>query len=349
VEKDKKIVKGWKCFNKDLCCEPTSDVCFEFEVGKTYSVDGKLEMCKNGFHFHTNTKDLFEYYNFYNKPRVCEIEAINVIIENNKSVCKTIKIIKELTWDEVLSLVNSGDYNSGYRNSGYYNSGYYNSGGHNSGDYNSGDYNSGYYNSGYYNSGYYNSGGHNSGYYNSGDHNSGDYNSGYRNSGGHNSGYYNSGGHNSGYYNSGDHNSGDRNSGDYNSGYRNSGYWNSCNKESGFFNSRISEEIRIFNKPCLCKIWESCIKPSFIYFGLDRWISSERMSPKEKKEYPDYIITDGYLKELDYKEAWLESAKSAMDRSDWDKQLKLLQGLPNFDWDVFEEISGLSKEFLTEK
>ena len=244
MEKDKKIVKGWKCFNKDLCCEPTSDVCFEFEVGKTYSVDGKLEMCKNGFHFHTNTKDLFEYYNFYNKPRVCEIEAINVIIENNKSVCKTIKIIKELTWDEVLSLVNSGDYNSGYRNSGY---------------------------------------------------------------------------------------------------------WNSCNKESGFFNSRISEEIRIFNKPCLCKIWESCIKPSFIYFGLDRWISSERMSPKEKKEYPDYIITDGYLKELDYKEAWLESAKSAMDRSDWDKQLKLLQGLPNFDWDVFEEISGLSKEFLTEK
>ena len=309
MEKDKKIVKGWKCFNKDLCCEPTSDVCFEFEVGKTYSVDGKLEMCKNGFHFHTNTKDLFEYYNFYNKPRVCEIEAINVIIENNKSVCKTIKIIKELTWDEVLSLVNSGDRNSGY--------------------YNSGDRNSGYYNSGYYNSG--------------------DHNSGYRNSGYYNSGGHNSGGHNSGYYNSGDHNSGGHNSGDRNSGDRNSGYWNSCNKESGFFNSRISEEIRIFNKPCLCKIWESCIKPSFIYFGLDRWISSERMSPKEKKEYPDYIITDGYLKELDYKEAWLESAKSAMDRSDWDKQLKLLQGLPNFDWDVFEEISGLSKEFLTEK
>ena len=57
---EKKIkVKGWKNFDKDLKCRD-----FQFERGKTYSVKGDIELCKNGFHFHEKKEDLFNYYSF---------------------------------------------------------------------------------------------------------------------------------------------------------------------------------------------------------------------------------------------------------------------------------------------
>ena len=185
-------------------------------------------------------------------------------------------------------------------------------------NYNSGDYNSGYRNSGYYNSGYRNSGDSNSGYRNSGDSNSGDYNSGYRNSGDSNSGDYNSGD-----YNSGDYNSGRRNSGDWNSGSRNSGDWNSCSDEAGFFNSMQSKTTRVFNKECLLSVWKKADKPSFIFFDMNA--------------------------DLTYKENFILMMNAAKQQHDWGEQLKLLEALPNFDWIVFEEISGISKEMAYKK
>ena len=83
------IVKGWKCFDKDLKCRG-----FQFEVGKTYEVEGDVILCRNGFHFHEKPEHVFSYYD--SSSRVCEVEAKDVITDSDKSVCRSITILKEL-------------------------------------------------------------------------------------------------------------------------------------------------------------------------------------------------------------------------------------------------------------
>ena len=163
-------MKGYKAFLSDMTTMHGDNTVYE--VGKTYIVEGEVRICENGYHF---CKKCVDVYDYYSKPcRICEVSVTGAVqTQGNKSVGRRIKILRELTADEISSLCNSGLCNSGY----------YNSGDYNSGDYNSGDYNSGNYNSGNYNSGDYNSGDYNSGDYNSGDWNSGDWNSGYWNSG----------------------------------------------------------------------------------------------------------------------------------------------------------------------
>jgi hypothetical protein len=117
--------------------------------------------------------------------------------EDDKMVTDSIVFLRELSWSEVLDMVNIGIGNSGHSNSGDYNTGDCNSGDCNSGDCNSGDCNSGNWNSGNRNSGDWNSGD-----WNSGDRNLGHRNSGHRNSGNRNSGDWNSGDWNSGFLNS---------------------------------------------------------------------------------------------------------------------------------------------------
>ena len=170
-----KMVKGYKVFNSDWTCRG-----FQYEVGKTYTLEGKPEMCVNGFHFCENLVDCFNYYDFSPNNKVAEIRAYNTILNNgrNKSCTNKIKIMKELSWEEVLRMVNSGDFNSGHHNSGNFNSGYQNSGDFNSGNHNSGNFNSGNFNSGDFNSGDFNSGDFNSGDFNSGDFNSTNFSSG---------------------------------------------------------------------------------------------------------------------------------------------------------------------------
>ena len=171
-----------KGFDENLQCRG-----YQFEVGKEYKIetDRPLELCSNTvFHFCDSLQKVHEYYSVGNENnRFCEIEVLGeIVLDNKKMGSNHIKILREITGDELNILKgkingNTGLFNSGHRNSGYYNSGHCNSGDYNSGDCNSGDCNSGHYNSGHRNSGYYNSGDYNSGYYNSGDCNSGHYNS----------------------------------------------------------------------------------------------------------------------------------------------------------------------------
>ena len=192
----------------------------------------------------------------------------------------------------------------------------------NSGDCNSGDRNSGHGNSGIGNSGYYNSGYCNSGYYNSGDRNSGHGNSGYYNSGYYNSGYYNSGYCNSGYYNSGD---------------RNSGHYNSGDGNSGFFNTN-EPKMRLFNRECEYTYSEFVAKFGNLPLNLTitEWVSSTDMTDAEKAAHPSHEITGGYLKTFTYKEAWSNAWKNAND-----EQKRWFLSLPNFDADIFFEITGI--------
>ena len=145
---------GYKVFNPDWTCRN-----FQYEVGKTYEIESEPILCKNGFHYCLKLIDCFRYYNFDPRNKVAKIIAHGIIDDdnrNNKHCTNKIEIVEEISWYEVLDMVNSGLDNSGYLNSGNYNSGYYNSGNYNSGNYNSGYYNSGNYNSGNYNSGYFN-------------------------------------------------------------------------------------------------------------------------------------------------------------------------------------------------
>ena len=168
-----------------------------------------------------------------------------------------------------------------------------------------------------------NSGDCNSGYCNSGDYNSGDRNSGYCNSGDYNSGYYNSG---------------NRNSGDYNSGNRNSGNWNSGDRNSGFFNSD-EPCVRIFNK--MTNLKEKDIKiPSWCYFDLTVWVSHDTASEEEKTEHKVEIeVCGGFLKHINYKDAW----RIAWNRASIEERKKLFD-LPNWDNQVFKEITGIDAE-----
>ena len=141
-------MKGYKAFLSDMTTKHGDDTVYE--IGKTYTVEGEIKICENGYHF---CKKCIDVYDYYDKPcRICEVSVTGAVqTQGNKSVGRKLKILRELTADEISSLCNSGNRNSGDCNSGNCNSGNCNSGNRNSGDCNSGNWNSGNWNSGYCN------------------------------------------------------------------------------------------------------------------------------------------------------------------------------------------------------
>jgi len=302
-------MKGYKVFNPDWTCQD-----FQYEVGKVFEMDKPPVICRQGFHFCKKATDCFEYYEFDPNNKVAEVEALgDVETEGNKSCTNKIHIIRELSWYEVLDLVNTGAGNTGRNNSG--------------------NRNSGNRNSGYRNSGYRNSGNRNSGDRNSGNMNSGDYNSGYWNSGNMNSGNMNSGYRNSGYRNSGDWNSGNMNSGD-----RNSGDWNLSNNNSGCFNTE-QHQLYFFDNPTdmTFKEWRNS-EAYYLLRGIDfmEWVYFEDMTKEEKKKHPEAETTGGYLKEYDLKES---ASKWWSELDDYEKEV--IKNIPNFDAEKFYKITGV--------
>ena len=298
-------IKGYKVFNPDWTCRG-----FQYEVGKTFKHDGNIEMCGAGFHFCQKISDCFNYYAFNSSNKVAEVEAIGLVeTRNDKSVTNEITILRELTWHEVLDLANTGKNCTGNRNSGNRNSGNCNSGNCNSGDWNSGNRNSG---------------NRNSGNCNSGNCNSGDWNSGNRNSGN---------------WNSGNCNSGNWNSGDCNSGNWNSGNWNSTDFSTGFFNS-AEQPLYAFNKPLSVDkdTFNSNVGIKAMNWKYDNnwWVYSENMTDEEKKAHPEHKTTGGYLKTVDFK-----TACGMMWDNLTDDEKEAVKQIPNFDADVFEEITGI--------
>lgn len=165
---------------------------------------------------------------------------------------------------------------------------------------------------------------------NVGNRNSGNNNVGYRNSGEINNGEYNSGYNNYGYCNSGDLNCGDLNSGYINCGYGNSGVF--CNKKK-------EDKILLFNKESnmTWDEWESSKVYNIISrFKLNDWVEWNRMSDKEKIYNIKAYLNGGYLKKYTYKEAW----KNLWDSLN-DDEKKAFEYLPNFDSEIFEDITGI--------
>jgi hypothetical protein len=114
-------MKGYKGFDQNLKCKD-----FQYEVGREYKYAGSVKICNWGFHFCEFLENVNEFYNL-KYSRICEIEALGeVITEGIKSVTDRIKIIRELSREEILALTNLGKDNTGFFNSGNGNSGDFN-------------------------------------------------------------------------------------------------------------------------------------------------------------------------------------------------------------------------------
>ena len=144
-------VIGYKVFNPDWTCR-----------GKQYTCPGKFEenvelsVCNSGMHFCKRLNDCFNYYFFNSDNKVALVTAYGKIQENDGKYCTDkLEIIKELSWHEVLNLVNTGKNNTGRGNTGNCNTGDCNTGDYNTGNYNTGNYNTGDYNTGDYNTGWF--------------------------------------------------------------------------------------------------------------------------------------------------------------------------------------------------
>ncbi|HBF0430194.1 TPA: hypothetical protein KNL15_003035 [Clostridioides difficile] len=299
------IIEGYKVFNPDWTCRN-----FKYEVGKTYEHDGDIEVCEAGFHFCQKAIDCFNYYSFDNKNKVAKIEAIGLIkTDGDKSVTNKITIVKEIKWEELLNIVNIGNNNTGYGNTGNHNTGNHNTGYRNTGDYNTGNGNTGY-------------------------RNTGDCNTGYRNEGNYNAGNYNAGYCNTGYCNEGNYNTGN-----YNSGNCNSGDWNIGDYNSGVFCTDVPK-IRMFNKETdlTYEDWMNSEARNILKKNsyLTKWIRIDDMTEEEEKNNPGYEINNGYLKVFTFEE---------MCKNMWDslneEEKKIIIDTPNFDADIFKEITGI--------
>ena len=273
---------------------------FQFEIGKEYKIENngkELDLCSNTvFHYCKSLQQVHQHYSCHDETnRYFEIEVLGEeITDGEKCGSDHIKIIREITGEELNNLKGLNNGNTGLFNSG---------------DMNSGDMNSGNMNSGNRNSGLFNSG---------------DMNSGNRNSGG---------------MNSGDRNSGDMNSGLFNSGDMNSGIANKCNYSNGVFCNESDMNIRIFNKPSEMSLhdfynseyWDAMCSASF---NLTEWIE---YTEEEKEADQKKAMIGGYLKTYTYEEAWANWWNKLTDENK-----AIIQQIPNFDKEVFKDITGIN-------
>lgn len=98
-------IKAIKGFNRDLTCRD-----FQFEPGQTYTVDGEVEACKNGFHScpddgETPPHAVFEYYS-PGVSRYFEVTASGQTDrDGNKIASASLTIGVELTMGELMRRV----------------------------------------------------------------------------------------------------------------------------------------------------------------------------------------------------------------------------------------------------
>ena len=141
-------VKGYKVFNPDWTCSPNGNT-------KKYTCPGKFEeditpvRCGHGMHFCRKASDCFNYYNFDPENKVAEVIAYGDIVEEGDKCCTNkLEIVREIPWQELLTIVNTGKDCTGLCNTGNRNTGDWNTGDWNTGNRNTGDWNTGLCNTG---------------------------------------------------------------------------------------------------------------------------------------------------------------------------------------------------------
>ena len=172
------VVRGYKVFNEDWTCSPNGNT-------KQYTCPGKFEeditpvRCGRGMHFCRKAADCFNYYNFNPKNKVAEVVAYGDVVEVSDKCCTNkLEIVREIPWQELLTIVNTGKDCTGLCNTGDCNTGERNTGDWNTGDRNTGNRNTGNRNTGNRNTGNWNTGNWNTGNWNTGDWNKSSSNTG---------------------------------------------------------------------------------------------------------------------------------------------------------------------------
>ena len=92
-------MKAYKGFEKNadgtLSCRD-----FAYEVGKTYKYDGKISLCKSGFHACHEPHQTWKFYPNNGNNVFCEVECGGEVIESEdgdgKFVCSEITILREV-------------------------------------------------------------------------------------------------------------------------------------------------------------------------------------------------------------------------------------------------------------
>lgn len=257
------VVHGFKVFNPDWTCRDKQYTC----SGK-FEEDVELDVCNRGMHFCENLADCFDYYGLNSKNKVAEVIAYGKVLkEGDLSCTDKLEIVREITWDEVFRIVNTGKNCTGRGNTGHRNTGNWNTG-----DGNTGDWNAGYGNTGYRNTGY-------------------------RNTGDGNTGYGNTGYGNTGNGNTGDRNTGDWNTGDWNKSSFNTGCFMTEEQKIMLFNKpsdwTYNDWLRSDARRLLNQIPRDGVE----------WIHSWEMTDEEKAVHPTHERTGGYLKVLNESEA----------------------------------------------
>ena len=255
-------VRGFKVFNPDWTCRG-----FQYEVGKIFEEDVEPSCCDRGFHFCENAADCFNYYSFNPDNKVAEVIAYGDIVRGDDKCCTNkIKIVREIPWQELLTIVNTGKSCTGLCNTGNWNTGDWNTGNRNTGNRNTGN----------------------------------------RNTGNRNTGNCNTGNRNTGNRNTGDWNTGNRNTGDWNTGNRNTGDWNKSSFNTGCFNTEESTIMLFNKpSEWTYRDWLNS-DARYLLMDIPKdvveWVYENYMTEDEKKAHPSYKTTGGYLKILDESE-----------------------------------------------
>ena len=306
-----KTVHGFKIFKHDWTC-----------MGKQYTCpgrfieEGKLEVCGHGMHFCQTANDCFNYYSFDSRNKVAEVIAYGeVVTDGDKSCTDKLEIVREIPWEEVLRIVNTGKNCTGRCNTG---------------NWNTGNWNTGNWNTGNRNTGNCNTGNRNAGDWNTGDWNTGDFNTGNCNTGDWNTGECNTGECNTGHCNTGNRNAGDCNTGD----------WNKSSFNVGCFNTE-EQKIMLFNKSSdmTYREWlESDARWLLNQMpkNVVEWVYESDMSDEEKAEHQTYETTGGYIKVMEKSESgqlWWNDLP--------DDKKAVIKSLPNFDAGIFEQCTGI--------
>ena len=95
-----KVVHGYKGFEYNMTCRS-----FRYEPGRVYEMDGRIWPCERGFHFCRKMADVFDYYGMEG-CRYAEVEALGRVIDDGrKSVTDKLRVVRELTWAEILEIM----------------------------------------------------------------------------------------------------------------------------------------------------------------------------------------------------------------------------------------------------
>ena len=112
-------MKGYKGMNADMTCRG-----MQFEIGKSYHIDGDIKLCKNGFHFCEKLHNVFGFYDKYDS-RFFEVEASgDIVSDGSKSATSDIIILRELSRAEINRCIWGDGYGNGYGDGDGYGNGY---------------------------------------------------------------------------------------------------------------------------------------------------------------------------------------------------------------------------------